>query len=97
MFISPDGNNEEQVEKMIYNAKRISEVMRTIHAYRHEAWIGLTTMALKSLEYCLPTTTISQKDCDKIMWELLKVLIPKFGVNRKLQETYCMLCLNVMD
>ena len=60
--------------------------MQTFDAYHHEAWIGLNNVAMKSLEYCLPATTLTKSECDKEMWQLLKTFLPKVGVNRFIQR-----------
>ena len=82
VFISPSGNNERQIQNLLSKAHDYAERVRTCHTYRHEAWLGLTTMAMKALEYCLPATTLTEKDCDKIMWPLLQQFLPRCGVNR---------------
>lgn len=46
-----------------------------------EAWIALTTVAMKSIEYCLPATMFTKKECQEIMWILIESFAPKVGIN----------------
>lgn len=63
-------------------AIQLAEGVRTGHIQRHEAWITLTTMIMKSLEYPLAATTLSEAECTEIMWIILKETLPKTGINR---------------
>ena len=82
VYISPDGGNKAQVESLMKKAKAYSEKIRTCSVYRHEAWIGLSNVAMKSLDYCLPATTMTKAECDAITWQLLKHFLPRSGINR---------------
>ena len=82
VHIAPDGNNTDQVETLIKKATDYGQRMQTNHTYSHEAWIGMTQVVMKSLDYCLPATTMSQQQCDKIMWQVIKCFLPKSGINR---------------
>ena len=50
VFIAPDGNNLEQVKQLTMKSERSGEIIRTSNVYASEAWIGLVTMATKSLQ-----------------------------------------------
>ena len=82
VHIAPDGSSKAQLKVLTEKARDYAERLRICHTYRHEAWLGLTTIATKSIEYCLPATTLSEKECDSIMWILLKEFLPRSGVNR---------------
>ena len=56
VYIVPDGNKKAQVEHLKVRVRFYADVIRTISIYKTEAWIALTTMAFKSIEYCLPVT-----------------------------------------
>ena len=86
VHIAPDGNNNDQVKTLLTKAKGYSERMRTNFSYSHEAWVGMTHVAMKSLDYCLPATTMTQQECDKIMWEIIKGFLPKSGINRYIKR-----------
>ena len=86
VHLAPDGNNKKQFEEMMKKATEYSERMRTGYVHRHEAWLGLTSMATKSLEYCLPATTLSESQCNQIMWKLIQSFLPKSGINRYIKR-----------
>ena len=86
VFISPDGNCEEQKRQLVNKAERYGELLLTSQIHRHEAWIGLNSMAMKSIEYALPATTLSKKDCNDIMWKLIKNFMPRTGINRYMKR-----------
>ena len=86
VYIAPDGNNDVQYEHLIARTKQLGDKMRTTYCYNHEAWIGLTTIAMKSIEYCLPATTLSKVQCDNIMWQLIKEFLPRAGINRYIKR-----------
>ena len=83
VFLAPDGNNEKQVSEMIKKTSKLGELIRTGHLDHSEAWTALSTVAMKSLEYALPALTLTEEECSKIMWPLLRGYLPKMGVNRK--------------
>ena len=68
VYLTPTGSNKLQLEKLKEKATTIAEHARAGHLQRHEAWIALTTMVMKSLEYPLPTLTLAESECTKIMW-----------------------------
>ena len=86
VYIAPDGNNDEQVKQLKLKSERSGEIIRTSNIYASEAWIGLVTMATKSIEYCLPATTLTETQCTNIMWPMLKNFLPKSGINRHIRR-----------
>ena len=86
VFISPDGNCREQHRQLKLKAEKYGELLLTSQVYKHEAWIGLTSMALKSIEYPLPATTLTKKECNDIMWSLIKNFLPRMGINRYMRR-----------
>ena len=61
--------------------KKFAEYIRTGHVNRHEAWVSLTMMIMKSFEYILPAMALSQEEHRKIMAPVLKQFLPKAGIN----------------
>ena len=86
VFLSPNGNNQAQKEKLLRKMTLLSEFIRTGHVSRHEAWASLNLMAMKSLEYSLPAMTLSEKDYTDIMRPVLKQFLPKIGLNRNFKR-----------
>ena len=81
VYLTPNGSNSLQFQKMKEKAMMLADRVRTSHLKRHEAWIALTNMVMKSLEYPLPVTTLTEKECTEIMWQILQKFLPKTGVN----------------
>ena len=82
--LAPDGNATTQIKTVKDKMKKYAEFIRTGHLSRHEAWINLTMVALKSLEYMIPAMTLTQDQYTSIMSPLLKQFLPKIGLNRNL-------------
>ena len=66
MFPLPDGNCNKQLQQMKLKATKYGELLSTAHIYHHEAWIGLTSMTPKSIEYALPATTLTKSECNEL-------------------------------
>ncbi len=86
VFLAPDGNNQRQIAKMKTKASQFGEKIRAGHVEKHQAWLAMTLMATKSLEYPLPALTLSEKECTEIMWPLLKNILPKSGLVRTIKR-----------
>ena len=87
VYLAPDSNNDKkQVEIMKERASKIAELAWAGHIKKTEAWVVLTTMAMKSLEYSLPAPTLTENECNKIMWQLLNKILPKSGINRNIKK-----------
>ena len=82
VWLCPDGNQIEQKKYLTNKTTQLAEYMRVGHIQRHEAWIALTMIAQKSVEYCLPVTSFSKRDIEEIMSPLYKIFLPKSGLNR---------------
>ena len=86
VHLAPDGKNNLQFQKMKEKAKELAEFTRIGHICPNETWIALQTMAMKSIEYPLPALTLSEEECEKIMWILLQAFLPKLGINRYMKR-----------
>ena len=82
VYIAPTGSNTAQVSFLKDRARYFADAIRTSNIYASESWIALTTMAMKSIEYCLPATTLTEDECKEIMWILIESFLPKSGINR---------------
>ena len=82
--LAPDGNPATQINQAKEKMKKYAELIRTGHLSRHEAWINLTMVAMKSLEYMVPAMTLTQEQYTSIMSPLLKQFLPRIGLNRNI-------------
>jgi hypothetical protein len=76
------GNMDEQFAWMKEKAESWADKIRTGHLPRHLTWMAWTTTILKTLEYPLPVTTLSKKQCDKITSILANTALPRCGFMR---------------
>ena len=87
VFLAPDGNNKAQVEKMTTKAISAGEKNKFSNLERNSAWTALQSTTMKSLQYPLPALTLSSTECTKIMWNALKRVLPKCGINRRIPRS----------
>ena len=86
VWLSPDGNNKKQKEVLIEKMKKYGEYVRTGHVTKHEAWTALNMVYMKSVQYALPSLTLTEEDYKDITWPLLKHVLPKSGINRNINR-----------
>ena len=92
VYIASDGNCDIQYEQLMARAKQLADKMRTTACYQHEAWLGLTLITMKSIEYCLPAMALSKVQCDTIMWQLNKAFLPRTGIKRYIKRDILYAC-----
>ena len=82
VHLAPDGNQKEQFRYMYKKALQFGEYMRCGSVKRDESFLALKSIAMKSIEYPLPATSLSEKQLSSIMWQILQHYLPKSGINR---------------
>jgi hypothetical protein len=80
--LAPDGNMDTQFLWMLDKAKSWADQLRTGYLPRHLTWVAWRTTILKTLQYPLPTTTLSRAQCSKITSTIAKVALPRCGIMR---------------
>jgi hypothetical protein len=75
--LAPDGNMDTQFQWMLEKAKSWADQLRIGHLPRHLTWLAWRTTILKTLEYPLPTTTLSRAQCNKITSTIVRVALPR--------------------
>ena len=80
VYLAIDGSNNVQVKHMRKIAETWYDKVRTGHLTRGDAWTALTTTILKTLEYPLLASTLTQKECSYIMAPVLQGGLSKMGV-----------------
>lgn len=86
VMFSPSGNMVQQVKHMTEKAVNWANLVRTSGLTRAEVWYSLRTMIMKSLEYPLLATTITERELEQIMSNLLKVGLSKSGICRNISR-----------
>ena len=66
VLLSPDGNDSQHKQKLIKKMTTLGEYIRCGSVNGHEAWMGLSLIAMKTLEYSIPALTLSEKDYKEI-------------------------------
>jgi hypothetical protein len=80
VFIAPDGNSDDQFNKLLTLAKKWSDSMQTGSIHRGEAWLAVISTILRSLSYPLPPFHLTKKQWDRILSPIL---------------TFCLLAIDV--
>jgi hypothetical protein len=80
--LAPDGNMQAQFEWMMQTARAWADKLRAGHLPRHLTWLAWNSTIQKTLEYPLPTTTLTKAQCDKLTSTLAQAALPRIGVLR---------------
>ena len=65
VILSPDENNADQVAAVLKKAEQWTELITAGHLDRKEVWRALSSTILKSLEYHLTATNLTQQETMK--------------------------------
>ena len=76
----------DQCKLLTDRASAWTEQVRCGALQRLEAWQALTTTIFKTIEYPLPSTTLSLKQCDEIVRPILKIGLPRSGICRNISR-----------
>ena len=86
VWIAGDGNWRQQCTQLTGKATRWIDSLTKGHLTATETTIALPTTVMRSLEYCLPATTLTQKQCKQVMRKLLPRALPKMKVVRSINR-----------
>ena len=84
--LAPDGNMKSQIQHMRSTAVEWSDRIRAGHLSRNLAFQAMLTTILKTLEYPLPVTTLTEDQCNHIMAPILSQCLPAIGVARTMSR-----------
>jgi hypothetical protein len=65
VFLAPDGNLDEQFQKMLNAATKWADNLRTGAINRNDVWLALQSTILRTLMYPLPSIRLSKKPSGK--------------------------------
>jgi hypothetical protein len=68
---------ESQFQWMVDTAKNWADKLRTGYLPCHLIWLAWKMTILKTLEYPLPTTSLSRQQCNKLTSVIAKVALPR--------------------
>jgi hypothetical protein len=80
IYLAPDGNHKQQLNKMLQLSTRWADSMRSGKIPKDDAWLAFQLTIWKSLLYPLPALSLSPEACESIMRPLLHYLLPAIGV-----------------
>ena len=84
---SADGNEKAQVDKMISKIDKWKDNIWNSSITRTQARIAIDATIGKTLDYPLPATAISAKECNYISNTFERVALPKAGIIRTADKT----------
>jgi hypothetical protein len=80
--LAPDGNMDTQFEWMASTARSWADKVHIGQLPRHLTWQAWKTTILKTLEYPLPSTTLSRAQCSKLNSIMAQAALPHCGIVR---------------
>jgi hypothetical protein len=96
VFLAPDGNLDDQFQKMQAAAVKWADNLRTGSISRNEAWIALQSTILRTLAYPLPALRLTKDQCAAIMAPILRYCLPALGICRNFPRKLVFLTLDYM-
>jgi hypothetical protein len=87
IMIAMDGNCDAEILHLRAKAEEFADQLRTGFIRKNDAWYALTATIMKTLEYPMPATTISEQDWEHIFKPIRKIGLPKAGFARNLPGT----------
>ena len=81
VFLAMDGNNKDEIIKLRNKTEEFAEQLRTGVINKWDAWYAITVTIMKTLEYPMMATTITEKEWDFIMSPIRKQGLPKMEVS----------------
>jgi hypothetical protein len=77
-----DGQNSREIKRLRQKSEEFAESMRTGFFSKADAWYALNMTILKTLEYPMVATTITEKCWEYIMSPILQAGLPRSGIAR---------------
>ena len=83
IFTAPDGNSTDQFNYLMGKAETFADKMKSQNILsKNDAWINLTHTITKTMEYPMGSTTLVEKQWDKIATTIKQAALPKAGIVR---------------
>jgi hypothetical protein len=86
LAFSPINDTKDEVKRLRDKAETWAENVRTGYLNRQEAWHCLQTTIMKTIDYSLAASTLTQQDFKELMKPVLQVGLPKSGICRTLSR-----------
>jgi hypothetical protein len=82
VFLAPDGNLDEQFQKMLNAATKWADNLRTGAISKNDVWLAIHSTILRTLMYPLPAIRLSKAQWETIMSPILQYCLPALGICR---------------
>ena len=79
-ILAPDGNNKGAVRHLRNIAEKWYSLVKTGHLQPDETFLATNSRIMKSISYCLPAMTFTQKECNYIQAPVMKASLQKSHV-----------------
>ncbi len=86
LAFSPINNTKDEIKRLRNKIETWGEHVRTGYLQRQEAWYCLQTTIMKTIDYSLPASTLSEQEFQEIMKPVLQVGLPKAGICRTISR-----------
>jgi len=83
---APNGNTKDQYEELLSKAKTWGAKIKTSYLHRFDANMSLRQGIIKSLEYPLGVSLMTEQQCNTIMVPILTPYLHKMGMNSKISR-----------
>ena len=80
--LAPDGNNIDLVTSLEDKANEWADLILTGHLQKEEAWRAMQSTIIRSLEYPLVATTLTEIETEKIFAPIRQAALPQCGIVR---------------
>ena len=87
VHLRPDGSDNATLQALLAKANTWAARLRSKPLPPATAWLALNTTLMKTLEYPLPSTTLTPKQCQQILWPALQVALPMSKIQRRVSRT----------
>jgi hypothetical protein len=78
-----DGNNVAEIAHLLKKAVAFADSMRTGYLSKNDAWFALTATIMKTMEYPMASTTMTETEWNTIMTPILMSGLPRAGMDRR--------------
>ena len=77
VFLAMDDNNKTQVQELRNKANKFASCVKSSYVTPYEAWSALHTTILKSFEYVMEATSLTDKQWNFVMAHILEATLPR--------------------
>ena len=88
VHIAPNGSYNDQVKALLKKIQQWNESIRTSYLNKHDVHLSAFSSIFKTVEYVLPATSLTSRQCYKLDTAMHKTYISRIGINRHMPLPY---------